>query len=486
MLIDNLSVQVASKQVFSMGQNRLRTKLIAIALATTTTLILIACSNISQSDTSIAQKSVTKTSELTIWWEQGYNLAEDEMIRQIVKDWRLQSNSQVKLMLFTNDELTAKTERADKADRLPDLMMSNKGDYMLYSRLAWQNKLEDVSDLIEPVENSYSSKILRAITYSNQSLGRHSYYGVPLYQSVILIFYWQKLLASADLSFDGIPQDWNGFWEFWQQAQTKIRAKLDSDIYSLGLSLAGDRRADDTHYLFEQILEAYNVSLLSDRQELQVDLPKVRQGIIDCLGWYAKLYQEGYIPPDAVEWSNSDNNLSLLNGEVIMTPNATLSIPATIQNDPDTYNNELGIVQFPRKPDGQQMRYLLSIKQAVIFKDSLHKSAAKDFLRYVIQPQVMTKYLKATNSRNQPVQDSVWSNSYWQNTKDPYVATATQILTSEQTRLSYVVEHPAYSQVLAENVWGQALTKVTAKEVKPEQAASEAISRIKEIFTEWQ
>ncbi len=253
----------------------------------------------------------------------------------------------------------------------------------------------------------------------------------------------------------------------------------------MGLSLSGDKIADDTHYLFEQILEAYEISLFSDRGELQIDNPEVRQGIIQYFNWYAQLYCQGYIPPDAVQWSNADNNRNLLNRLVLMTPNATLSIPATLRQDSDTYYNQLGIGEFPNKPSGKPMRYLVSIGQAVIFKDSPHKSLAKDFLGYFIQPQVTIDYLKATGSRNQPVQKSVWLDPFWQDTQDPYIATATKILTAGKTRLSYVVDNPAYSQVLAENIWGKALTQITANQVNVEQAADEAIAKIKEIFEQW-
>ena len=50
----------------------------------------------------------------------------------------------------------------------------------------------------------------------------------------------------------------------------------------------------------------------------------------------------------------------------------------------------------------------------------------------------------------------------------------------------YVVEHPAYSQVVAENVWGKAITRITVNQVSSEQAANQAIARIKEIFAQWE
>ena len=254
----------------------------------------------------------------------------------------------------------------------------------------------------------------------------------------------------------------------------------------MGLPLSGSNSASDTHYLFDQILEAYDVSLFDRRGQLAIDRPEVRQDIIKCLTWYARLYQQSYIPPDAVKWTNIDNNRSLLNGLSLMTANYTFSIPATVSQDEDTYYNQLGVVEFPHKPSGKPMPHLVVIRQAAIFSDSHHKSLAKDFLRYFIQPQVAIDYLKASGIRTQPVRTSVWSDSFWQDTTDPYLKIATKVLTSKKTRLSHVVAHPAYSRVLAENVWGKALTQVTSNRVSPQQAADEAIARIIEIFQQWQ
>lgn len=156
---------------------------------------------------------------------------------------------------------------------------------------------------------------------------------------------------------------------------------------------------------------------------------------------------------------------NLLNRQVLMTANSTFLIPATVNRDPEIYFNRLGITQFLHKPSGAAMNYLVSIRQAVIFRDSLHKSVAKDFSRYFIQPHIAIKYLKASGNRTKPVRVSVWSDAFWQETTDPYLAAATKILNSNSTRLFPTVAHPAYSQVVAENVWGKALTRVTGDRV---------------------
>lgn len=454
-----------------------------ILLGTMVMLISVACSHNIKFAPEIAQ--TPPKSELNIWWEKGLNFDEDLAIKGIVNDWQNQTGNKVKLSFYTDSDLTAKAERAIKVGMVPDIMMNPQAERVLYPRLAWQGKLEDVGDIIEPMEDVYADNILQGITYYNAQENKRGYYGVPIDQAAIFIYYWQQLVTAVGLESQDIPVDWSGFWQFWQKVQGKLKTEQGQNIHSLGLPVSGNKSAFDTHYLFEQILEAYDVALFDQQGRLAIARPEVRQGIINSLSWYAKLYQQGCIPANAMEWSNADNNRELLNRQVLMTPNGSLSIPATVRQDADTYYNQLGILELPHKPSGEPMRYLIFLRQAVIFQDSAHKSLAKEFLRYFIQPQVTVEYLKATGSRNQPVQNSAWSDPYWQDTQDPYIAMATKILTTGQTRLSYVADHPAYSQVLAENIWGQALAKVTARAVHPQQAADEAIAKITDIFAWW-
>ena len=435
----------------------------------------------------LEQASITKPTEetttLNIWWEKGFNLEEDEALRALVSNWEKQTNHKTKLSFYTTSELSEKADRALQGDKLPDIMMSQKADMTLYPRLAWRGKLVDVTDIIKPVQNLYEEHALKAVTYYNQVENNHSFYGVPLYQTSLHIFYWRRLLTSIDNTQQSMPEDWDDFWQFWQQAQDNLRAQQSNNIYGLGFPLSS--ASMDTFFLFEQILEAYDVALLDSQGKLLVDRPQTRQGIIKCLDWYNQFYQQGYIPPDAINWFNIDNNRHLLNGAVLMTPNVSLSIPAAIRQDQDTYYNKLGIVNFPHKPSGEPMRYLVSVKQAIIFTDSPHQQVAKEFLRYLIQPEIIAEYLQASGNRYLPVHKSVWQDPTWRQTKDPYITNATEALSNSPTRLINMAKNPAYSQVLQENIWGKALTKTIVYGMASEQAADEAIARIKQIFAEW-
>ena len=460
-----------------------RFKYQSISLFFGTFVLFSACTKTSNLEQSSIAESSTETITLNIWWEKGFNLEEDEAFRALVSNWEQKTNYKTKLSFYTTSELSEKADRASQGTKLPNIMMSRKADMTLYPRLAWRGKLADVADLIEPVRDLYEENALKAVTYYNQVENKHSFYGVPLYQDSLHIFYWQRLLTSIDRTPQDIPQDWDNFWQFWQQAQDKLRAKQSNNIYGLGFPLSS--ASMDTFVVFEQILEAYDTTLLDSQGQLSVDTPQTRQEIIKCLNWYNQFYQQGYIPPDAINWLNTDNNRNLLNRVVLMTPNASLSIPAAIRQDRDTYYNKLGIVNFPHKPSGEPMRYLVSIKQAIIFADSPHQQVAKEFLRYLIQPEIIAEYLQASGNRFLPVHKSVWKHPAWQQTEDPYIATVTEALTKSQTRLIYMAKNPAYSQVLQENIWGKALTSMIADGVTSEQAADEAITRIKQIFAEW-
>ncbi len=448
--------------------------------------LTISCSQNLQPNQSPIFKSHTRenTGELNIWWEKGFNLEEDEAFRTIVNDWQQETGNQVKLSFYPTNELSEKVARAVRSGHLPDLIMSQKANPTLYPRLAWQNKLQDVSDVIEPVKDLYSEHILKASTYFNKVTGESTYYGIPVYQATMFIFYWQKLLSVVGLSAGDIPQSWDSFWQFWQQAQSELRKQQNKNIYGLGLPFSASG-SDDMYVLLEQKLEAYDVNLLSENGELLVDRPEVRQGIIQCLDWYSQFYLQGYVPPDAVNWLNTDNNRNLLNRVVLMTPNISFSITGTVRQDADTYYKRLGIAEFPNKPNGKPMCYIVTVKQAVIFADSPQIELAKNFMRYFIQPQVKIKYLQASGNRFQPVQNSVWSDPFWQQTTDPYLKTATKILTKGKNRLSYIANNPAYSQVLEENIWGKTLHRIVIDRISPEEAADEAIVGIKKIFAEW-
>ena len=446
-------------------------------------LITVACTDTSKSYAPPVTESSTQSTALKLWWDKGFTLEEDEALQQLVSRWEQQSGNKIKLSFYATDELPRKIQRAIQAGSLPDIVMSYTAERELNPRLGWEGKLADVSDVIEPVKSLYPKTILETVRFYNNVDKKLSYYAVPINQATIHIFYWRDLLQQVGRSPKDIPKDWDAFWEFWKQLQDDLHTQKKLNIYGLGFPFSIS--SADTFYLFEQILEAYDVQILDSKGQLLVNAPKVHQGLVKCLEWYAKFYQQGYVPPDAVNWLNPDNNRQLLNRELVMTPNNSLSIPAAIRQDHDIYYNKLGILEFPNKPSGKPMRYLITVKQVVLFAESKNQKAAKDFLAYLVKPKVMGDYLKASGSRHLPVIMPVWKDPFWTDPANPYLSSAAKILLEGQIRSFNYVQNPSYSRVLKEKVWGKAIHKIVVNGISPEQAAAEAIEQIKQIFDQW-
>ena len=462
--------------------SRLKLKII---LALAMMMIVIACNSDTQLQNIQVKKvrSPTEANVLEIWWDKGYYPEEDEALRTVVSNWEQQTGNQVKLAFYTNDELFLKTERAIQAGNPPDVLMNDAADRLLSPGLAWKGKLADVSDVIEPIKDSYSDTVLATAYFYNKLEQKRSYYAIPIHIGISHIFYWRDLLQQVGKNDRDIPQDWDGFWQFWQQVQDKLPMKDEQKIYGIGLPMSVE--AADTEDIFEQILEAYNVEILDSQGELKLDNPQVRQGIVDCIDWYTQFYNQGYVPPNAVKWLNPDNNRSFINRFVVMTPNQSLSIPAAVKQNEDIYYHQMVTTRYPDKPNGKPMRYIAMIRQAIVLADSNNLKLAKNFLAYFNQPEVISKYIKAARGRYLPVNKKVLADPFWTDRADPHISTAVQPFLKGEIRLPYTVLNPAYSLVLKDSIWGKAITKVVLDHLSPEQAADKAIAQIKEIFEEW-
>ncbi|MEJ0020864.1 MAG: hypothetical protein WDN25_30800 [Acetobacteraceae bacterium] len=112
---------------------------------------------------------------------------------------------------------------------------------------------------------------------------------------------------------------------------------------------------------------------------------------------------------------------------------------------------------------------------------------AKEFLRYFIRPEVLAGYLKESRARFTPVMPSMTrADPWWTDPSDPHRPVATRQGLVTPTMPWWQTFNPAYAQVISEQLWTQAEARVTQYGATPEQAADEAIMRIKVIFERYE
>lgn len=474
------------------------------------TIGLVTCSSPVPENVKFSNKLAADAQEFRIWWPQGFLSEENILITDLVKTWQKESHMNASLTLVPVNQMDAEVSKALESGNPPDVLYSTTGDSNLFPKLAWENELEDISDIINQIEVKIKNEnnikdvfqpiALKTVQYKNkykkennqQESTKNPIYAAPIGQQTVHMFYWRNLLQEAGFKDTDIPKEWDKYWEFWQTVQQNLRKKRGADkIYGVGLPMSD--LATDTFLFFEEFLEAYKVKVLDSDGMLIIDKPENRENVIKALKRYTDFYKNGYVPPNATEWKDPGNNISFLEGESIMTWNGTLSIPLTQklaknkynEKSNDSYYNKIVTADLPDSPDGSDLKSILGIKQVVIFKKSKHKDEAFSFLKYLLSPENLGEFLeKGGKGRIIPVMPQILKRPFWTE-PDPNFPVVVNQLINLPARPSYEAINPAYSVVLDKNIWGKAILSVVVDRVEPEKAANAAISQIVDIFSHW-
>ncbi len=463
-----------------------------------TTFGLVTCSaapnrsNINTNNITTVNSASADAEEFRIWWPQGFLTEENTLVGQLVDGWQKESGLKASLSLVPANLLDSEVAKAVETGNPPDFLYSTTADTNLFPKLAWENQLADISDVINPIKDTYLPVALQTVNYQNRTTNKRSYYAAPIGQQTVHVFYWRNLLEEAGFKDSDIPKDWDKYWQFWQTVQQNLRNKKGiNSLYGLGLAMSDI--GTDTFLGFEEFLEAYDVKIIDNDGKLVLDNPTNKEKVVKSLKKYTDFYLSGYVPPKAIEWTDSGNNISFLESQSVMTVNSTLSIPLTQRlpknkyNEPsrDLYFNKIVTADLPNRPDGTDLKSILGIKQVVIFEKSKHKDAAKSFMKYLLKPQVLGKFIReGSKGRMIPVMPQLLEDPFWKE-PDPHFAAVINQLLKQPTRPSYESINPAYSVVLERNIWSKAILSVVKDQVSTDQAATKAIAQIVEIFANW-
>jgi multiple sugar transport system substrate-binding protein len=120
----------------------------------------------------------------------------------------------------------------------------------------------------------------------------------------------------------------------------------------------------------------------------------------------------------------------------------------------------------------------------LIPKGAKNVEVAKDFLKYLIQPQVDNELLKTGLGRNLPAMRSIVEGDPWW-LADPHRKAYVDQIMFGPTLPSFVTFNPAYAQVQNEHVWAVAWADIMTGGMAPQAAAEKAFKRVEEIFAKY-
>lgn len=421
---------------------------------------------------------------ITVWWNQGFYPSEDQALRTTIAAYEKESGNKVDLTFYNGSDLPAKIIAALTTGNVPDLCYVDNGDFLLLPQAAWNDRLADVSDVVDTQKAEYSKTALTAARLYNNIAHKRGDYGVPLKQQAMHYSVWRPLVEQAGFKDSDIPTTWTDYFKFFETVQKKLRDK-GQRIYGIGYSLS--TKDSDSLYLFNQFLVAYGGGgIVTPDGKLHADDPKVKKAAVDALTALTTPYKDGFVPAGAINWGDPDNNSAFYAKQIVMTPNATISIAVAQMEKKEQYYKQIITMAQPTGPDGQPVTSLVSVKLAFIPKAAQHIDAAKDFLKYLIHPQNLDAYLKEARGRWVPVMPSiVKSDGFWTDPADPHRPVATKQEIDGPTMPWFQSFNPAYADVNAQQIWGKAEAAIMQNNVPPEKAADQALSEIKDLFAKY-
>ncbi|MDB9519706.1 ABC transporter substrate-binding protein [Roseofilum reptotaenium CS-1145] len=434
---------------------------------------------------------------LVIWWQQSFVSEGNEEIAGLVREWEQSSGIKTTFQL-KSEALDEKLERAFAPALRSNMEEGNAPDIVtianlseIVSRLAWEGKLADVSDVVEPIRDSFYPGALDAVHYLNSTIDERSFYAIPMGITTYNIHYWKPYLDRLGLTDQDIPQDWQGFWQFWQDVRDQLHELGENDITSFCITLNKD--SSDGTEAFLQFLYGHNGKIFDREGNLVLDRPENRQGLINALSQLSTLYREGYIPPESMEWTNSDNNFHFLDRQCLLVTNASLSIPVTQKqpNNPYTqkvrnrYMNEIVTVSnWPNTANGSPFKIFVGQSfsiYSIIPANAERSEAAKQFLAYLLQPENLQLLIEQEKGRFIPPMPELWNISFWENENDPHFS-AVKKLSSSNIQPYPGTLNPAYAKISKNKIFTTALERVIQEGVSPEEAADDAIAQIQDII----
>ena len=433
---------------------------------------------------SLARPFIANSAATTaaVWWVQGFAEEEDISFKKVVADYQKASGNTIDYTITPYAPMRQKIISAMTSGVVPDLFQNTPAEVI--ALFAWDDKLVDVSDVIETLKSQYTrTALLTAICYNSVEKKR-SFYGVPYTVACQTNHIWRPLVEKAGYTLEDLPKTWDAFYDFFKEVQKKLRTQGMRHVYAIGFQL--NTTGNDSNALFNSFLIANGgQGIVTDDGNLHLDDPKVREAALKALTYPTAAYKDGFVPPGAINWNDADDNNAFHGKQIVMDLDGSLSTEVAIIKKEQDYS-DIFTIGLALSNDGKPVPSQAGSLCGLIPKGAKSVEVAKDFLRYLIEPQVLNEYRKAGLGRNLPAMPAiVKSDPWWLDPKDPHRVAYTRQGALGPTVPTFWTSNPAYAQVQNEHVWALAWVDIISGGMAPEAAAEKAFKRVEEIFAKY-
>ena len=276
----------------------------------------------------------------------------------------------------------------------PDIILSTNDDANLYPE-----KLVDVTDVCTYLGSKYGGFYPVCDPYLRPN-GKN-WIGVPLGVAGVAMVYRQSAMKAA--GFDTFPKDTDGF--------LKLCKALKEKNTPPGMALGN--ATGDANTWCQWIVWAHGGKLVDQSNKVVINSPETIKALEYCKELYPTFV------PGTLSWLDPNNNKAFLDGQLFLTNNG-ISIYYAAKNSQDPKVKEMSAdiyhANMPIGPIGRPTEFQLFFNQ-MIFKYSKYPKAAKEFLRFMMEPEQMDPWVQAAIGYVTPALRYYEKNPIW--TVDP-------------------------------------------------------------------
>jgi multiple sugar transport system substrate-binding protein len=421
----------------------------------------------------------------SVWWQQGFVPEEDESLRSTVAAYEKASGNMIDLSIIPFGPLMQKEVAALTSGDVPDVQSHDAGSQNLVPQSAWDDKLVDLTDIVEPMKSQLHPTAFLAAQYYNNVAKKRSFYLAPFKINAAPVHVWSSLVEKAGYKLSDAPKTWDAFFDFFKPMQKKLRDQGMRNIYAMGLQPTTVGPNDGNVLLYHFLIANGGYGFITPDGKAHLDDPQIKEAVIKALTYITTAFKDGYVPPGALSWNDADDNNAFHAKQFVMDLDGTISTEVAMIHDKDQYDDAV-TMGLPLDNAGKQMHEQILCEGAWIPKGAKNLDVAKEFLKFLIQPQAMNDYLKKGLGRWLPtIPGIIKTEPFWLDPKDPHVKAYTEEGLVNPTLPPYAVFNPGIGVANAQQVWGVAHADIIQHGVSPKEAAEAALKKIAAILEKY-
>ena len=420
-----------------------------------------------------------------VWRDQGFVPEEDAAFRATAAAYEKASGNKIDLSIMPFMALNQKIISALTSGDVPDLIFHIAPSTILPQN-AWNDKIVDVSDIVEAHKHELSRTALLSSSYYNGVTKKRAYYLVPTSQGSEPFHIWGDLVEKAGFNLADAPKTWDAYWDFFKPMQAVLRSKGLRKIYAMGPQITTVGPNDGNGLMQHFMIANGGPDIVTEDGKLHTEDPQVREAAVRSVTWLTNAYKEGYVPPEALSWTDADDNNAFHEKAILMDLDGSLSTELAMFKDKKAYYEQMVTVGLPLTNNGKPMPAPIGAGGLFIPKGAKNLEVAKDFARFFLQPDVLNANLKGGLGRAVPsIPHIVKDDPWWTDPSDPHRPPYVQESVLGPTVPQYNGFNPAWGQVNAEQLWGQMHADVIKNGMTPTAAVDKGFKRMEAIFAKY-